>query len=1206
MALHTDIVARLDERSSRTEADKLVQQFASAGTRAGAAFAAQVQSSAEAFNRVGGQLATQFTAHGRLAGRNFGTGFGAEMVRSLPGISGFASTMSGYEGAAAKSGALAGRALGMAFTTAAGGLIGAAGYTLFKGFQRYEAIDAAKNRLQNLNRTLQATGKAGIDVQRVMDTVNKVVLDTPFALDKAFSVATRALASNTGDLKRFMTDVADAAGFAGAGIDEIGDAFLQVANQGKLSMEEVTNQLRNIPVVPWLQETMHLSGAELAKMLRENKVGLEDLLKAIEQHAGGFAKASGDTIQGAIQNVQTSIARGGANFLGALFGKPTDQGNTLVEVLKTLRQRLDEMSAWVTAHQREIHDFFKNSAEVAGEVVKVLGAIARALAEHKELIYVVAGSYAAWKTIEGVSALITSLQTINTLLGVSLPASATAGATAISAALSAIALPAELIALLPLLKGSEAPGSIGPGAGDRQAKLDAGKKYFDQHHQMPQGYQQWLEGRGPIPKELEPLYRAPSSVPFFDSQGRPLKADGTPFGPTAPGPYDPRIPKSVAGDGGPGPAGGPILPPSGAAGDGKPHLPKAPVVPYDTTLPPGFENLPMSSSLYGAESSFLDARHKLAEKRARLAQLEHDANATEQDVLDARNDVVEALRDQQQSELRLYEARAEIFGKQGKQFKSWLSELGDIGAALDQDFGISKGLAGIAENITKFIANLAAAPLLGRLAASQLVSGYKPGEAGSGLMGAMAASGAFGSQYQLTPFASLGQGGQGAPGAALYYPASRGGGAYPGDAALLASVPAGRYDASGDLSRGLGDCSSAVEDLVNILDGRPTAGRSMATGNAAQWLTQHGFIPGMGGPGDFRVGFNGGHMQATLPGGTPFNWGSDAAAANRGIGGTGADDPALTSHYFRPGGASPSGGPGLSIPGLSMPGPSSGPASTGPAARGPAGGGGRGGAVGPGTATQWRTNADGSKTGLDASGNATGDYIPPGAPSVSPSGFGPGGGVPRAPSGPQPGAPGPGLPQLPYTANPTRIGGVAAPQGKGSGGAGIGGMAMAAIQAGIGAAGMAGAPFGGQAGAAAAQAMIQLVNRGIQFGSQAAGIGVQGLAETLLPAGSDLATNNWVTKIAGGLAGASLALPNVAGKGGEDGGGGPTPEQVVGQGQGIDGRPAGLPDPVHQGGNTDNSKNVNITNNNTFNAANWSENSMANTVAAAQLASYTR
>lgn len=122
------------------------------------------------------------------------------------------------------------------------------------------------------------------------------------------------------------------------------------------------------------------------------------------------------------------------------------------------------------------------------------------------------------------------------------------------------------------------------------------------------------------------------------------------------------------------------------------------------------------------------------------------------------------------------------------------------------------------------------------------------------------------------------------------------------DEAILANVPAGRYtqEERGDLTAGLADCSSAVEDLVNLLDGRPTTGASMSTHNADEWLTARGFVRGEGGLGDMRVAFNSGHMQATLPDGTPFNWGSDSAAALGGRTSMGADDPALTSRYYRP------------------------------------------------------------------------------------------------------------------------------------------------------------------------------------------------------------------------------------------------------------------------------------------------------------------
>lgn len=499
--------------------------------------------------------------------------------------------------------------------------------------------------------------------------------------------------------------------------------------------------------------------------------------------------------------------------------------------------------------------------------------------------------------------------------------------------------------------------------------------------------------------------------------------------------------------------------PTGAGGGGGsgPRLPDAPTVPYDPTVPGG-----SSPATFAAETSYLDARQKLAEKRARLTQLEGDAQATEQDRLKARNDVIEAERDMQGAEIRLNEARASQYGKASKAADGYASQMGEIGAQLDQDFGISKGLSGVAENITKFVANLAAAPLLGQLDA---ISKANPSQGGHGLMGYLGATGAFGPQYtgiQQQNYAASAMG-----------PASLRPGAFGSDAALLANVPAGRYSQTGnaDLTQGLADCSSAVEDLVNLMDGRPTGGRSMSTGNADSWLQSRGFMPGTGGPGDMRVAFNSGHMQATLPGGTPFNWGSDAAAARGGVGGTGADDPSLTSRYYRPAG-----------PQMSIPTPSAsdiyGPANTNPA-------------------------------------------LTP--PSLS--------GVPSMPGGPLGG----GMPQSAPFAN-QQYGGIAPASGSGGGGVGIQGGAMDAAMMAAGGLDLL-APGAGQA----AQTGMKLANRAIQYGGQVAGIGVQGAMETLIPfGGSELANNNWATRILGGLAGAAPALPNTAGKSSQ-----PTADQVA-------------------------------------------------------------
>jgi len=64
---------------------------------------------------------------------------------------------------------------------------------------------------------------------------------------------------------------------------------------------------------------------------------------------------------------------------------------------------------------------------------------------------------------------------------------------------------------------------------------------------------------------------------------------------------------------------------------------------------------------------------------------------------------------------------------------------------------------------------------------------------------------------------------------------------------------------------------------------------------------------------------------------------------------------------------------------------------------------------------------------------------------------------------------------------------------------------------------------------AGAQMGMKLANRAIgQMGKYAA-IGIGGLMETFLPAGSERAGKGWLPKLAGGVAGAGAALPNMAG-----------------------------------------------------------------------------
>lgn len=470
-----------------------------------------------------------------------------------------------------------------------------------------------------------------------------------------------------------------------------------------------------------------------------------------------------------------------------------------------------------------------------------------------------------------------------------------------------------------------------------------------------------------------------------------------------------------------------------------------------------------AQQVFDAESSLLRAKNNLEQDRLKVIQLEQKGNADQLELLRAKNQVQEDERAYTSAQMKLAEAQRGTV----KKMRGFTDEMGEIGAKLDADFGASKGLGGLAENLVKLAANLTFAPMMGQLSA---IAAANPSKGGYGMMGILGAQGVFGPQFtgiaQDSSYAASGMG-----------PAAiRPGVGFGGDAALLAGIPAGRYEtpqdpAVWDLTKGLGDCSSAVEDLVNIMDGRPTGGRQMSTGNAAEWLTQHGFLPGSM-PGAFNVGFNPSHMQATLPGGTNFNWGSNSAAAQRGMdGGQGAFDPSFTSHFYRP----MSGGSGMTVPS---------PAPASPAA--------------PARSYAPLSDAANANPGLTNPiplGGGTGGMTGP-AQGLSPSG--------------------------------QQYGGVTPASGSGKGGVGMtpGGTLDTAI--GMAASGLdLLAPGAGQA----AQTGIKLANRAIQYGGQVAGIGVQGLMDTFLPTGgSELANKSWITKIVGGIAGAAPALPNMAGK----------------------------------------------------------------------------
>lgn len=600
----------------------------------------------------------------KQAGAEFANSFssGAGSVGIGKIVSSWRGQLSG--GALNNLGMLAGKAFSAGLTAAVGVGVAGAGLALTKGFNRLVTLDTAEFKLRGL-------GKSTEEIKDIVKTVTDSVTGTPFALDQAFAVATQAIGAEVKDIKRFMTDVADAAGFAGVGIDRMGLIFNQIQAKGKLTGEEMMQLMEaGIPAKSWIQKSFDLTSEQFEQMQKDSELTLEMLQKSIEDNAGGMATKLGETLQGSIDNMQTSIARLGANFLSAVFGGAEGETEGMKDAVQKITEYLNKMSDWVNTHRDDIREFFTNAVNAAKGLVSVLGEILGFLKEHPAAIEAVVVAFVAWKSITGIAAVATAISGLNVALG-----STAALATAAYGPLAAIA---AIVA-----GGAIGAATLENAINEMGAGSEGGQNALNQA--------------------------------------------------TAPGMGVP-----------------------GASRD------------------PIFQPDPVGPNIFGGQSAAPGASRQ------------------------------------------------------------------------------RRGL-----------------PPLSVGGGGSFDSSFVPGTAGRGYFNSGAAS-----QYLDRQTV---------------------------DASLLSRVPSGTYSQTqaADLTQGLADCSSAVEDLVNLMDGMPTAGRSMSTGNAAQWLTSRGFMPGTQ-AGAFNVGFNSSHMQATLPGGTPFNWGSNAAAARGGVGGTGAFDPAFTQHYYRP------------------------------------------------------------------------------------------------------------------------------------------------------------------------------------------------------------------------------------------------------------------------------------------------------------------
>lgn len=188
--------------------------------------------------------------------------------------------------------------------------------SIAKGMGRLDALDQAKSKMEGLK---LSSG----EVSRAMDGVNASVKGTAFGLDEAAGSAAKFIGVGTAvgnELDRSMKLTADIAAQAGTGMDDISSILAKISGAGKLTGETLA-QLddRAVGAAGALSKHLGISIDEVRDKVSKGEIDLETFSKAMEEHVGGAALKTGDTVKGAMDNMMSALGRVGATALTPLF-----------------------------------------------------------------------------------------------------------------------------------------------------------------------------------------------------------------------------------------------------------------------------------------------------------------------------------------------------------------------------------------------------------------------------------------------------------------------------------------------------------------------------------------------------------------------------------------------------------------------------------------------------------------------------------------------------------------------------------------------------------------------------------------------------------------------------------------------------------------------------------------------------------------------
>lgn len=238
-------------------------------------------------------------------------------------------------GRSAAIGGAIGAVLGGAINTALSGAMSVVKSTLGAGLDRALNIEDAQAKLTGL-------GHSAESVSTIMNDALAAVKGTAFGMGDAAAVAASTVAAGVKpgtDLQRTLKLIGDTATITGGSMGELGSVFNKVAASNKVQMDSV-NQLqdRGFPILQMLATHLGVTAEEASKMASSGKIDFETFQAAIEGSlgaAGSAAQASGNTVRGALANMQAALGRAGANLFTPLLGSMSSSLGGITSLIDT-------------------------------------------------------------------------------------------------------------------------------------------------------------------------------------------------------------------------------------------------------------------------------------------------------------------------------------------------------------------------------------------------------------------------------------------------------------------------------------------------------------------------------------------------------------------------------------------------------------------------------------------------------------------------------------------------------------------------------------------------------------------------------------------------------------------------------------------------------------------------------------------------------